>query len=73
VHAALAAEVAGESDSQIMAISAVSGDGLQMLFDALASQIDRQAEEPSDDARAQKAQDAESADASDAWHPLQEQ
>jgi hypothetical protein len=44
-----------------------------MLFDALASQIDGQAEEPSDDARAQKAQDAESADASDAWHPLQEQ
>lgn len=73
VHAALAAEVAGESDSQIMAISAVSGDGLQMLFDALAIQIDGQAEEPSDDARAQKAQDAESADASDAWHPLQEQ
>jgi GTP-binding protein len=73
VHAALAAEVAGESDSQIMAISAVSGDGLQMLFDALAIQIDGQAEEPSDDARAQKTQNAEGADASDAWHPLQEQ
>lgn len=52
--------VALETGAQVLPISAVSGDGLQKLFDALAAQID-DATQP-EEAVAQTA---------DAWHPLQ--
>ncbi len=52
--------VALETGAQVLPISAVSGDGLQNLFDALAAQID-DATQP-EEAVAQTG---------DAWHPLQ--
>lgn len=52
--------VALETGAQVLPISAVSGDGLQKLFDALAAQIDN-ATQP-EEAVAQTG---------DAWHPLQ--
>ena len=52
--------VALETGAQVLPISAVSGDGLQKLFDALAAQID-DATQP-EEAGAQTG---------DAWHPLQ--
>ena len=52
--------VALETGAQVLPISAVSGDGLQKLFDALAAQID-DATQP-EEAVAQTG---------DAWHPLQ--
>jgi len=72
-----AADIKAQTPPKIMAISAVSGDGLQMLFDALAIHIDGQM-----DAASQTAEGDEGAENSEAnnahqeqggWHPLQEQ
>jgi len=52
--------VALETGAQVLPISAVSGDGLRKLFDALAAQID-------DTTRPEEAV----AQTGDAWHPLQ--
>jgi hypothetical protein len=66
-----------------MAISAVSGDGLQKLFDRLAGQIDAKNDtapqagdstDAADETEATDGQEAQqSADSPGGWHPLQEQ
>ncbi|MCH1541496.1 MAG: GTPase ObgE [Alphaproteobacteria bacterium] len=72
-----AADIKAQTPPKIMAISAVSGDGLQMLFDALAIHIDGQMDAASQTAEGDEG--AENSEANDAhqeqggWHPLQEQ
>jgi GTP-binding protein len=83
LRAALTAETDSENAGPVMAISAVSGDGLQKLFDRLAGQIDAENDtapqagdstDAADETEATDGQEAQqSADSPGGWHPLQEQ
>ena len=83
LRAALTAETDSENAGPVMAISAVSGDGLQKLFDRLAGQIDAKNDtapqagdstDAADETEATDGQEAQqSADSPGGWHPLQEQ
>jgi hypothetical protein len=68
---ALSAALGSETNAKIMPISAVSGDGLQVLFDVLAAQIDANAAPASDTSQSDTQNDG--APSEGAWHPLQEQ